>query len=342
MSAHSKKPTQQHQSLLESLTLSPSIPRNPETQPLLMRPETPSSQQPVTRERPLSRSPTTDESAETIWTGRRSGGNGGEGVRSVVVDVGVEGVRPRAQRPRLKKSVQSMINAQRWHNEYKGGSREPGADPGINVNIENPHLEEVYKGPVTIHGIDYSSTSVTIKDLDESSLGAYMASERPPGSAVRWLNIQGLSYKVIKQVANHYHLHPLAVEDVFHVPQRIKADWYENHIYISMILATLEDDSAVPSSPSPGGPIPLRSMLFPNRPDIKITNMLGKKLVFDRPNVAVEQANFFLMRDGTVISIFQHEGQRVLEPIFARLHREGTLLRESEDASFLVFTLIDA
>lgn len=45
---------------------------------------------------------------------------------------------------------------------------------------------------------------------------------------------------------------------------------------------------------------------------------------------------------GTILSIFEREGARVTEPVFCRLAREGSLIRDSEDASYLLFALIDA
>ena len=44
---------------------------------------------------------------------------------------------------------------------------------------------------------------------------------RPEWSAVRWINVDGLTdLGVIRALAEKYHLHPLAIEDVLHVPQR--------------------------------------------------------------------------------------------------------------------------
>ena len=39
--------------------------------------------------------------------------------------------------------------------------------------------------------------------------------------------VQGLSWDVIQTLAVAYDLHPLSVEDIVHVPQRIKADYYQ-------------------------------------------------------------------------------------------------------------------
>ena len=43
---------------------------------------------------------------------------------------------------------------------------------------------------------------------------------------VRWINVQGFSWDVIECLARRYELHPLSVEDIVHIPQRIKADYF--------------------------------------------------------------------------------------------------------------------
>jgi hypothetical protein len=64
-----------------------------------------------------------------------------------------------------------------------------------------------------------------------------MPSPRPPASNP---TPQGLNYEVIKPLAKAFALHPLAVEDIVHAPQRVKVDYYARHLYISMILLTLD------------------------------------------------------------------------------------------------------
>ena len=45
---------------------------------------------------------------------------------------------------------------------------------------------------------------------------------------MRWINVDGLGdLGVIRALAEKYHLHPLAIEDVLHVPQRPKVQAYE-------------------------------------------------------------------------------------------------------------------
>src|SRR4051812_20610732 len=67
--------------------------------------------------------------------------------------------------------------------------------------------------------IDYSPDHVQIQEITD--LTAFLAQHRPEWSAVRWIDIDGLSdMEVIRAFAEKYQLHPLAVEDVVHIPQR--------------------------------------------------------------------------------------------------------------------------
>ncbi|MEW5316983.1 MAG: hypothetical protein WDW38_008319 [Sanguina aurantia] len=54
------------------------------------------------------------------------------------------------------------------------------------------------------------------------------------------------------------------------------------------------------------------------------------------------QASMFLLHDGTLITIFLNAETQIVHPILAQLGQVGTLVRDSEDASFLANLLIDA
>lgn len=50
---------------------------------------------------------------------------------------------------------------------------------------------------------------------------------------VSWVNIEGLGdIPMFQRMATHFHLHPLAIEDVFHTGQRPKVDDYPGHLFI--------------------------------------------------------------------------------------------------------------
>jgi magnesium transporter len=54
-----------------------------------------------------------------------------------------------------------------------------------------------------------------------------------PDKGVLWLDICGLSDpEVVRAVGRRFDYHPLALEDVLHVPQRPKVDWHEGYLMI--------------------------------------------------------------------------------------------------------------
>jgi len=89
---------------------------------------------------------------------------------------------------------------------------------------------------------------------------------------VRWINIGGLSWDVIKAVSIKYDLHPLALEDVFHTrsQNRSKADYYSKHLFLRVLCHELgkggEPASSEPAAygstltgvPRSISPVPLR------------------------------------------------------------------------------------
>ena len=60
------------------------------------------------------------------------------------------------------------------------------------------------------------------------------------------------------------------------------------------------------------------------------------------PPAVLPQVSIFLMRDGTLISMFEHSGSRVTRPILHQVMEEHTLARDCQDASYLLNLLVDA
>lgn len=59
--------------------------------------------------------------------------------------------------------------------------------------------------------------------------------EKMPG--ITWINIEGLkSPALIEQVAKHYNLHPLTVEDILNVEQRPKVEEFDNYYFVVLRL----------------------------------------------------------------------------------------------------------
>ena len=50
---------------------------------------------------------------------------------------------------------------------------------------------------------------------------------------VTWIDVDRIGdVEVVRRLGEHFGLHPLALEDVLHVPQRPKVEEYENHLFV--------------------------------------------------------------------------------------------------------------
>jgi Mg2+ and Co2+ transporter CorA len=96
--------------------------------------------------------------------------------------------------------------------------------------------------------VDFSEDQIEQNELDNNSLGAFLSKPRPEWASCRWINVNGLSWDVIKLLGNFKKLHPLAIEDLMHTGNRTKADWYPEHAFLVM---TLQRESSIKFGISP-------------------------------------------------------------------------------------------
>ena len=179
------------------------------------------------------------------------------------------------------------------------------AAPGSAAGIEPHELAPVPGKPVSarINVIDYSPDQVQFEDAQD--LPRFIDRHRPEWSAVRWINVDGLGdLGVIRALAEKYRLHPLAIEDVLHVPQRPKVQAYE----------------------ADAG---FQARLF----------IVVRELELRENMLHTEQVSIFVGHK-TVLT-FQETPGDVWDPIRQRIRTPGSNLRRN-DASFLAYSLIDA
>jgi magnesium transporter len=177
----------------------------------------------------------------------------------------------------------------------------PGAAPGI----EHDEIVSLPSGgePAHVTCIDYCPSHVQVQDVDD--LEAFLDRHRPEWGTVRWINVDGLSdMQVIHALATKYELHPLAVEDLLHVPQRPKVDSY-------------------------GGDSSIRARLF----------VVTRILHAGEGELRSEQVSLFLGH--TTLLTFREANSDVWDPIVQRINATGSRLRGS-DVSFLMYSLLDA
>ena len=178
----------------------------------------------------------------------------------------------------------------------------PGAAPGV----EYDEIQKLPSGssPVYVSCIDYCQDQVQVQNVDD--LDDFLAHHRPEWSAVRWINVDGLTdMEVIHALAAKYQLHPLAVEDLIKVPERPKVE-------------------SIGGSESE-----LQTRLF----------IIARMLQIDNGQLQNEQVSMFLGHK-TVLTFQENRGD-VWDPIRQRIQTKGSRLRLN-DASFLVYALLDA
>ncbi len=177
----------------------------------------------------------------------------------------------------------------------------PGAPPGI-----EPHelpVPATGVGAVRITCIDYSADRCEQHEIED--LPRFIAAHRPEWSSVRWVNVDGLSdLGVVRALAEKYHLHPLAIEDVLHVPQRPKVQAYDEV-----------------------GEYQARVFII-----VKMMELREGQLL-------TEQVSLFVGHR-TVLT-FQETPGDVWDPIRQRVRTPGSRVRLN-DASFLAYSLVDA
>lgn len=196
-----------------------------------------------------------------------------------------------------------MANPRELKLPTRFGKKAPGSAPGLYPDQLGKLAAPKPERPVTVTVIDYSPEQVEMHGVLD--FAAFLEGRRPAWTAVRWINIDGLSDpKAIEALAKKYDLHPLAVEDLLNTTTRPKADAYGGD----------DGESA-------------RLLI--------ITRMIELK----RERLDSEQISIFLGQR-TVLT-FQEAPGDIWDPIRGRINAKGSRLRTG-DASFLVYTLLDA
>ncbi|KAB5514916.1 hypothetical protein GE09DRAFT_1046485 [Coniochaeta sp. 2T2.1] len=117
----------------------------------------------------------------------------------------------------------------------------PGAEPGVDPSKPDgghatmPSLS----APCDITVVDFCENNLAIQHLDNDTLDQFLRLPQPEWSKCRWINVNGLSWDVIKPLGQHKHLHKLAVEDIMNTRNRTKAEWFPTHAFIVLTLQKL-------------------------------------------------------------------------------------------------------
>lgn len=140
-------------------------------------------------------------------------------------------------RPEPSETISGMsFNLSRRLHIFKKRSPAPGSAPGAFVtstDAREPKLKVLCYGEEQVDVYE----SPAVEDLP-SLVGS---------RSVTWIDVQGLGTgELIRRIAEVFSLHELAVEDVFHVPQRPKAELYNSeYMFVVCRVPTLDESTLV-------------------------------------------------------------------------------------------------
>ncbi|KAF9077284.1 hypothetical protein BDP27DRAFT_1441980 [Rhodocollybia butyracea] len=236
-----------------------------------------------------------------------------------------------------------------------------GAEPGVNPRHLSANLR--YRGvrePCSIRVLDYSPVSIASKTMSNNEfidmLHDPRKGARPSWAKVRWIDVGGISWDVLKALATKYDIHYLALENILHTHSKAtasKSDYYLQHLFLRILCLELRDENSVilPSDmkweaslaaedlePDRGGQRWANN--FYQERDAAAEQVEALKQA-DRVEVNVFPVFMLLFRDGTLITIHRPTNPKLTEPIRNRLARADTVLRTTSDASFLLQSLLD-
>jgi hypothetical protein len=122
------------------------------------------------------------------------------------------------------------------YDEYKSPTRphweEPGAEPGVDTqNDEESAKYHHLKVLCQITVVDFSDERVECHELDNDTLEDFLRLPKEEWVSCRWINVNGLSWDVIRMLGNHKQLHRLAIEDLMSDKGRTKVDWYSDQAF---------------------------------------------------------------------------------------------------------------
>ncbi|KKK13813.1 hypothetical protein ARAM_005375 [Aspergillus rambellii] len=123
----------------------------------------------------------------------------------------------------------------------------PGTEPGIDPTRPLPAYKAEWMASLAKHlhkqceiiVVDFSQNEMRQYALDNDTLQQFLSREREPWVQCRWINVNGLSWDVIRLLGNEKGLHRLAIEDLMNTTNRTKVDWYSDHAYIVLMLQKL-------------------------------------------------------------------------------------------------------
>lgn len=101
-----------------------------------------------------------------------------------------------------------------------------GASPGTLIISANAQATK-------IRVMQFNADRLVEKEVAAADLPQYLSDD-----TVTWVDVHGLKDEaVLRQLAKLFNIHPLALEDVVHTPQRPKTEFYDSHVFFITRMA---------------------------------------------------------------------------------------------------------
>ncbi|MCC6221829.1 MAG: magnesium/cobalt transporter CorA [Deltaproteobacteria bacterium] len=86
-----------------------------------------------------------------------------------------------------------------------------------------------------IHVIDYTGEHLVEREVGASELGDLLPMKK--SKSVTWVDVQGLGdVELLREIGQIFDIHPLALSDIVHIPQRPKAEEYDSSVFITTFM----------------------------------------------------------------------------------------------------------
>jgi hypothetical protein len=108
---------------------------------------------------------------------------------------------------------------------------EPGAEPGIDPTQDALSQFSFLQQPCQVTVVDISEERIQRHRFDNDELIFFLQQPREDWVDCRWINVNGLSFDIIRALGSKHNLHRLAIEDLLTTGGRTKADFYKDHIF---------------------------------------------------------------------------------------------------------------
>jgi hypothetical protein len=137
----------------------------------------------------------------------------------------------RASIDTLRRRITRSHTVKQYRSPSRPNWQEPGAEPGVGPNDVGTERYFRLHSHCQITVVDFSDERVECYELDNDSLEDFLNVPKEDWVACRWVNVNGLSWDVIRMLGNHKQLHRLAIEDLMSEKGRTKVDWYSDQAF---------------------------------------------------------------------------------------------------------------